>query len=155
AAIDAYLDGVAHDEIAGLNLDRASIGDVEYTTHEGTGMLDTPGVEAFWATSVEGIGLQTLDWTVEPGEWTAVIMNADASSGVTAELAFGATASNIAAVAWTKITIGLIALIGGGLAAFLGLRRPRRRSVPSVVDLSDEESAQQTESLRERTAPAS
>lgn len=80
-------------------------------------------------------------------------MNADASSGVTAELVFGARASNIGTIAWTKITIGLIALVGGGLAMFLGIRRSARGSVSGVIDLRDEESAQQTATLRETTAP--
>jgi len=121
--------------------------------HEGTGTLGAPGAERFWATSVAGTELQTLDWTVEPGDWTAVIMNADASSGVTAELVSGARASNIDTIAWTKITIGLIALVGGGLAMFLGIRRSARGSVSGVIDLRDEESAQQTATLRETTAP--
>lgn len=154
-AADAYLGGVAHDEITDLDLDVATVRDVEYTRHEGIGTLGTPDAETFWATSVVGTGLQTLDWTVQPGDWTAVFMNADASTGVTAELVFGAQASNIGTIAWTKITIGLIALIGGGLAMFLGLRRPDRASVSGVVDSGDEESAQQTDTLRERTASRS
>jgi hypothetical protein len=153
-AADAYLGGVAHDEITELDLDVATVRDVEYTRHEGIGTLGAPSVETFWVTSAAGTGLQTLDWTVESGDWTAVIMNADASSGVTAELVFGAQASNIGAIAWTKITIGVIALVGGGLAMFLGLRRRDGSSVSGVADLRDEESPQQTETLQ-RTAPRS
>ena len=77
--VDEYLDGAAHNEVTALDFNAADgvIRDVEYTTHEGTGTLSPPGAEPFWATSVEGTGLLTLDWTVQPGDWAAIIMNAD------------------------------------------------------------------------------
>lgn len=122
-AVDEYLDGVAHDEITDWGLDRAAILDVEYTTHEGTGTPDAPGSETFWVTSIAGTGLQTLDWTIESGAWTAVVMNADSSNGVTAELAFGVAPSNTEdAIAWITLPVGLIALIGGGLLLYRGRR---------------------------------
>jgi hypothetical protein len=93
-------------------------------------------------TSVAGTGLQTLDWTIESGDWTAVIMNADASSGVSAELAFGAAPSNIDAITWTTLTVGLISLIGGGLLLYRGLRRRDRDSTSLPADSRNEQSAQ-------------
>ena len=129
SAVDEYLSGAAHDEIIDWSADLAAIIDVEYTTHEGTGTPGPPGAETFWVTSVAGTGLQTLDWTIESGDWTAVIMNADASSGVSAELAFGAApSSKFDAITWTTLTVGIIALIGGGLLVFLGLRNRGRDS---------------------------
>lgn len=130
ADVDAFLDGVAHDEIADLvfNAEADQIRDVQYTTHEATATPSLPGTETFWVASVAGTGLQTLDWPVESGEWTAVIMNADASRGVTAELALGARVPNIDPIAWATLTVGLIALIGGGLLMYLVFRRLNRDS---------------------------
>ena len=142
SAVDEYLSGAAHDEIIDWSADLAAIIDVEYTTHQGTGTPGPPGTETFWVTSVAGTGLQTLDWTIETGDWTAVIMNADASSGVTAELAFGAAPSNIDAITWTTLTVGLIALIGGGLLFYRGLRRRDRDSTSLPADSRNEQSAQ-------------
>lgn len=51
-------------------------------------------------------------------------INADASPGVSAELAFGALPrASIDAIAWTTLTVGAVALIGGGLLLFFGVRR--------------------------------
>lgn len=133
SAVDEYLSGVAHREITDWSSDLAAIVDVEYTTLQGTAPPGPPGNEDFWEASVEGTERLTLDWTVEPGEWTTVIMNADASPGVTAELAFGAAPSaNIDAIAWTSLAVGLILLIGGGLLLYLGLRRRDQHAVPAA-----------------------
>ena len=92
SAVDAYLTGVAHHEVTEVDRHEESkeILDVRYTAHEGTTAPSPPGAESFWESSVEGTGRLTLDWTLQPGDWTGVIMNADASSGVSADLAFGA-----------------------------------------------------------------
>ncbi len=122
SAVDDYLGGVAHDAITHWNADRAAINEVEYATHQGTAAPGPPGTESFWVTSTLGTGRQTLDWTIESGDWTVVVMNADASSGVSAELAFGAApSSDIAAIARTTLMIGAVALIAGGLLLFAGI----------------------------------
>jgi hypothetical protein len=126
AAVDGYLDGVAHDKIAVLERHDESkeILDVQYTVHEGSGTPNAPGTETFWVVSVEGTGPQTLDWTLEPGDWTAVMMNADASSGVEAEVAFGAAPqSDIESISRIGSTAALIALVGGAALAIYGLVR--------------------------------
>jgi len=92
---------------------------------------------------------------MESGDWTAVIMNADASNGVTAEVAFGAATSNIDPIAWTMVTVGLIALIGGGFLLFRGLRRRDRDSTSLPVDVPNEQSASKTESLEKRPTTTS
>lgn len=121
AAVDEYLDGVTHDQITDWNADLAAIDEVEYTTHVGTAPSGPPGAEAFWEVSVEGSGPQTMDWTIESGSWSAVIMNADASAGVTGELAFGAApADDIQAIARTSLAFGAAALVVGGLLLYVG-----------------------------------
>ena len=131
SAVDEYLGGVAHDEITKLDLDVGRVRNVEYTSHGGASLPGVPGMETFWEASAEGPGLLTLDWTVpSEGDWTAVFMYADASAGVTAEVVFGAQASNIEAIGWTKIAVGLVAFVVGGLAFFFGLRRLIRSPKP-------------------------
>jgi hypothetical protein len=129
--VEEYLDGIAHDEITDWEADRASIRGVEYTTYEGTGTPDPPGAETIWVESVAGTGLQTLDWTIESGDWTAVIMNADGSSGVSAEVAFGAAPDDVVAIAWVTFSIGIAALIVGGLLLYRGFRPRVRDSTTS------------------------
>jgi hypothetical protein len=144
SAVDDYLADVAHDEITDLDRHQESkqILDVQYATHEGTRVPTRPSTETFWMTWVEGTGLQTLDWEAESGDWTAVIMNADASSGVTAELAFGAApTANVDAIRQTSLIAGAILVIGGGLLFFIAFRR-RGSDSPSPPDTpGPEESA--------------
>jgi hypothetical protein len=65
--------------------------------------------------SVSGSGEQDLDWTVESGEWALVIMNADGSPEVSADVQFGVLAPSVLLpVGLGSLAVGLVALIGGG-----------------------------------------
>jgi hypothetical protein len=52
-----------------------------------------PANETFWVKSTSGAGKVALDWKSRPGSWRAVVMNADGSRGVTADLRFGVRSS--------------------------------------------------------------
>jgi hypothetical protein len=126
-AVEGYLDGVAHDEITEWDCDVDDIEPVEYTEREGAAAPNAPDTEQFWVASASGTGEQVLDWTIESGAWAVVIMNADASSRVSADLRFGALApSGLETLAWTSLAVGLVSLIGGGLLLYFGLRRTNR-----------------------------
>lgn len=128
AAVDGYLDGVAHDKITDWETNVAEI-DVEYTPRGGTASPEAPDGEAFWVVSVSGTGSQTLDWTIESGDWTAVIMNADASSGVMAELAFGALPpSSWDTLHWISLAVGPLLVVVGSLLLYWARLRPGGRS---------------------------
>ena len=151
-AVEAYLSGVAHDEVTDWDTDLGAIVDVDYTAHSGAAPPGPPAAEAFWVTSAAGTGAQSLDWTIVPGEWTAVIMNADASPGVMAELAFGAAPSaNIEAIVRTTLTIGLIAIVIGGLLLFFGIRRSTRDTRTGTAASPDMRAATEDEALTERS----
>ena len=113
-AVAGYLDGVAHDEITAWESRADDITDVVYTRNEGVTDPAAPGTKGFWVASVSGSGEQTLDWTIESGEWALVIMNADASPGVSADVRFGvATPSVLFPIGLASLVVGLVALIGG------------------------------------------
>ena len=83
--VDRYLDQVAHDEVNDLDFDPFTI---ETTRRAGEGRPAMPAAQTFWAaTSADG---RTLDWKVREGEWTAVVMNADGSPGVSVDAKAGA-----------------------------------------------------------------
>jgi membrane protein implicated in regulation of membrane protease activity len=130
AAVDQYLAGVAHDKVTAQGAGGAQCGeqidDVVYAQYDGTELPATPGAETIWEASAEGTGLVTLDFTLPTeGEWAAVVMNADGSPGITADLALGAKASNITAIALSRIAIGVCALLAGGLAVLAAALRLR------------------------------
>lgn len=113
-AVAGYLDGVAHDEITEWDSTEDDITEVVYTTNDGATDPAAPGTADFWVASVSGSGEQTLDWTIESGEWALVIMNADGSPGVSADVRFGvATLSALAPIGLASLVVGFVSLIGG------------------------------------------
>lgn len=113
-AVAGYLDGVAHDEITDWDFFKNDVEDVVYTRNEGTTDPGAPGAEGFWVASVSGSGEQTLDWTIESGKWVVVIMNADGSPGVSADVRLGVLApSGLVPLGLASLAVGLVALIGG------------------------------------------
>jgi hypothetical protein len=90
-----------------------------YVPREGGAPSSLPGGQTFWVESNTGSGEQTLDWEPESGDWRAVVMNADGSRGVAAELSIGA---ELDPLLW--IGIGLLAagaLLAGAAALLITL----------------------------------
>jgi hypothetical protein len=89
------------------------------TTHPGVPMITPPGDSDIWVAQASGRGPQTLTWPVLNGQWTVVVMNADASPGIAAWVSAGAT---VPVLGW--ITAGLLAcgvfLLAGGVALIWG-----------------------------------
>ena len=122
--VNAYLDQVQHDEITDLDVDPFTL---DRSGHAGEARPAMPGAQTFWtASSADG---RPLDWKVRSGEWSVVMMNADASPGVSVD-ATRADVPVIRDLAW-RLTIpglglGLIALV---LVAF-GVPRPLASGTP-------------------------
>jgi hypothetical protein len=124
--VERYLAGVSYDEVTDVRVDPVSL-----TTERHAGTLDpaVPTSQGIWAASVQGSGAQTLDWDAEGGDWSVVVMNADGSAGVDAEVRFGA---HIPHLTW----IGIGGVIGGSLLVvlaagllYLGARPAPRTSI--------------------------
>lgn len=90
ADVDRYLRGAGHEDVSGLTYHPFH---VSYDHVDGPAPGRAPADESFWVTSSSGTGSLALDWTPRPGNWRAVLMNADGSRGVTATLQFGARTS--------------------------------------------------------------
>jgi hypothetical protein len=99
----------------------------EYDEHAGGAPSSDPEALDIWVAQSSGSGTQSVDWTPEEGEWTAVIMNADGTAGVDVQADVGATVpvlDNVVTGLW--IAGSVFALIGAVFIA-AGLR-PRKRS---------------------------
>ena len=107
--VDAYLDGVEHSVVTRIS------DEPEYSHRDGGAPGAPPATQGFWAASTSGVGEQTLEWEPEEGSWSAVVMNADGSRGVSSELSIGA---ELDAALW--VGIGLLA-VGAVLAALAAL----------------------------------
>lgn len=102
--VESYLEGVAVSEVSRVEAD----GTVVYRDVSGTATPSPPDEQAFWVTSASGDGTQTITWDLEPGDWAVVVMNADASQGVTVKATAAADTDLLPWVAAGLITIGLI-----------------------------------------------
>ncbi|OWY61179.1 DUF4389 domain-containing protein, partial [cyanobacterium TDX16] len=110
ADVARYLDGVARAEVDDVRTDPF---DVDYRHVEGGPPPGPPGEEDFWVASAEGSGSQQLEWELESGRWDVVLMNADGSRGVSADVALGAK------VDWLG-PLGIGLLVGGIVAVLVG-----------------------------------
>ena len=80
-----------------------------------------PGQESFWVAKASGTGGQELQWAPAAGDWTLVVMNADGSRPVVADLSFGATAPGLSAVWAALFGLGGAAFVLGVLVVALAL----------------------------------
>jgi hypothetical protein len=103
--------------------------DADYDAQPGAERPASPAAQDFWAASVDGAGPQTLTWDVEDGDWSIVVMNADASRGVDARISAGAEAPLMAPLGWGMTIAGLLVLAFAAGAAVVAARVPRRPMV--------------------------
>jgi hypothetical protein len=104
ADVGEYLDGVEHAVVTEIREEP------EYSERRGGAPEGGPAEQTFWAASATGAREQTLEWEPEDGSWNVVVMNADGSRGVAAELSIGGELDPL-------IWIGVGLLVGGGLLA--------------------------------------
>ncbi len=116
--VDSYFEDVARSEVRTVTSDDAS-----YRNIDGDRSPDVPGEQAFWAVSAAGPGAQTIEWELESGRWTLVVMNADASPGVTIDAVAGADTDLLIPIALGLLGTGLIMLIVSIVLIIAGVRR--------------------------------
>lgn len=124
-SVDAYLDGVAYSTVTDISIDGD---DITYRNIPGDAPPAPPGEQDLWIVSAEGSGTQTVEWDLEQGRWEVVIMNADASQGVTVE---ASAAAQTDLLIW--VAIGLLAggLILGVIAAAVIVAAVATRGEPA------------------------
>lgn len=130
-AVDDYLSGVGRDEVRRLGDRRV---EVTYRRIDGDAPAMPPAEAGFWAISGSTSDFQSMTWEVEAGEWSLVIMNADASAGIAATASVGANIPFLFAIAAGLIVGGVIlgALAVGLIAAGFGNRAGISPPAPAV-----------------------
>jgi hypothetical protein len=126
----SYLLGVAYDEPTQW---LGAGGGFAYRSHGGTRPLTPPVSQTFWVSQTSGPGPQTLTWTVEPGQWAIVLMNADASRSVSAAVSLAATAPILFGLALGLLIGGGVAMLFAALLLLGGIRLARPGPPPQPV----------------------
>ena len=124
--VEDYLAGVPHSTVTDVDV---SPFEADYERHGGNRHPVSPEHADIWAASSDGRGEQSIDWEIEDGDWSIVVMNADGSLGVDADVSAGADIPFLDELGWSAIGSGAFALVlSVGLIA-LGIRRPRTAAV--------------------------
>ena len=123
ARVSKYLSGVARDRITSIDL---AAGSVQHTHVDGVTLPSAPGKQSFWVAKAEGTGTQTLEWALQKGDWTVVIMNGDASPPVAATMSMGARFDVFVPLIIGSTAGGLVLLAVGATLIVVGTRRRRR-----------------------------
>ncbi len=93
----------------------------------GTGAPTTPPTgEDFWVTQASGSGTQSVTWPLKSGDWTVVVMNADASAQVGTDVAAGATVPALNDVLIGALIGALVGLVVGVVLVSVGVQAASR-----------------------------
>jgi hypothetical protein len=122
--VDGYLGRVAHSEVTDF-----SDGSPTYEDHRGGPPATRPGAQNFWVAQSEGPGQQRVEWDAEGGDWSVVVMNADAARGVAVEADAGVKVGWVLWVGLGLAVVGLVLLAG---CVVLILRIGRRAAAAST-----------------------
>jgi len=129
ADVSRYLNGVGHDEVTEIEFAPLKVTSI---SRPGAGPAGRPAGQTFWVASDTGTGPRTVTWDAgAQGDWIIVVMNADGSAGIDADLSTGATLSGV-------LPLAIGALIAGGVLLTIGvaviiLTITARRSAPRVA----------------------
>jgi hypothetical protein len=119
--VENYLQGVSHSTLTEID---SSPFEASYDNHGGDRRPAAPADSQIWVASEHGSGKQTLNWEIEDGNYSVVVMNADGSAGVDADISTGANIPFLDEIGWTAVGSGSFVLIMGIALIVIGTRRP-------------------------------
>lgn len=115
---ERYLAGVSRAVATRFDADPAA-----FRTVAGGAPAAAPAAQRFWVATASGTGTHVLSWKPDTGDYRVVVMNADASRGVTADLAIGARFPHLLAIGIGVFVGGVALLALGGVLIWAGIRR--------------------------------
>jgi hypothetical protein len=119
--VEDYLAGVSHSTLTEVD---TSPFEADYADHAGNRRPVAPADSNIWVASEHGSGKQTLNWRIDDGDYSVVVMNADGSAGVDTDVSTGAKVPFLDELGWTAIGSGSFVLIMGVALLVMGIRRP-------------------------------
>jgi hypothetical protein len=132
--VAAYLRDVAHSTVSDIDSDPF---EANYTPVGGQRKPAAPADAGIWAASTHGAGIQALNWEIQDGDWSVVVMNKDGSPGVYADISAGAKVPFLDELGWTSIGSGTILFVAAVGLIVLSVRPPRsgpgRQAGPAVA----------------------
>ncbi|MFI7117435.1 DUF4389 domain-containing protein [Amycolatopsis sp. NPDC049868] len=121
---DRYLSGTDHATVTDL-------GSGELIVHRSPESPVLPWEAGIWTVSAIGPGTQTITWPDQAGDWTLVVMNADASAGVDVRAEAGATLPILGWLSWVLLLSGALLLAAGVALAAVAVTRVSNELSPT------------------------
>src|ERR1044071_2794058 len=124
--VTRYLNGTSHALVTDVSY---SPFHADYRAHPAGAKPGTPAAQTFWAASAHGVGQQTVEWDVEEGDWSVVVMNQDASRNIDAQISAGAELPFLSGIGWGVTIGGLVLLVLAAGLTVVGIRAKPREAV--------------------------
>ena len=115
--VERYLSGVSYTTVDGHDI----------SDHPGIGVPAAPAAALPWATRSQGTGRLTLTWAVRGGDWTVVVMNADARPGLSVRAEAGLSALALPWLAGELLATGLLTGMAAVALIIVPVRLASRR----------------------------
>ncbi len=94
---------------------------VDYERYPGSSLPEPPASQTFWQARSHDGPSQTLEWELEPGSYTFVVMNEDGSAGVDAEAIVGVRVPLMRQTGMGLLAAGTAVLVVGSVLILLAL----------------------------------
>ncbi|HMJ96367.1 MAG TPA: hypothetical protein VK486_10970, partial [Thermoleophilaceae bacterium] len=107
--------------------------EADYDNHAGDRRPVAPADSQIWVASEHGSGKQTLNWEIKDGSYSVVVMNADGSAGVDADISTGADIPFLDDIGWSAVGSGSFVLLIGIALLIVGIRRPSNPSGTATI----------------------
>ncbi|QTJ65280.1 DUF4389 domain-containing protein [Rhodococcus sp. ZPP] len=155
-AVEGYLSGVARSEVTEVEFNPFQ---PSYRQITGDRQPEAPSAQTFWSVSSTGAGTQEVQWDLQRGSWTAVVMNADGRPGVSVDIQAGARldflgplALGVLLAAVVMLVVGIPLVVVGALG--LGRHGPPQPHWPAPAGGTGAASAPTTPSTADTPAPS-
>ena len=122
-----YIEPIEYHEIVDMDLgwDRTDFGAsyTQYMLHDGDAPAAPPTIHSFWVVHGSASEPQTLTWEPEAGNYYLVMMNADGSAGVDADVRIGVQIPFFGGLGNILLTTGIVVGVFGVLMLYFTIRR--------------------------------
>jgi hypothetical protein len=125
ADVADYLGNVEHVVVTDLKMN-GDLGDPSYRNVPGGATPSAPAGQDFWVAQASGTGTQAIDWALESGTYTVVVMDPAGGTGVFADVAAGVTVPGMSWVVGVLLSLAGIGLIVAIALLLIAFRNPTR-----------------------------
>lgn len=119
ADVERYVSGMRHASVS-------SVEDAELDTVDGAPPRTLPSESDVWVATAVGSGSVDLDWDVDSGPYSVVVMDAEAESTIAVRARAGAEVPALIWAAGTAAFVGALLMLAGVALAVVAIRRASR-----------------------------